>query len=148
MKQEIKDYNPSLVMDYVRKNYETDNLVRYIGKMYVENDRMYIEVQEQDKDKLLLDWKEISFELEDPKLEYMVYGKDYIINKVELLEAKLRDAVDYLKNADYSRNEAMEMDKEDFVSWCTMWENINSNGVVVITQEMISEWEQEWEEGH
>lgn len=146
MRKEIENYNPTKVMDYVRENYETNNFIRYIGKMYVEDDIMYIVIKEQTKDNYILDWKEVSFKIDNPKLQLIVYGEDFIINKIEALESKLKDATDYLSNVDYSRSEALEMCKESFIDWCMMWEKIGSNDLVVITQDMIKEWEEEWEE--
>lgn len=70
-----------------------------------------------------------------------------LIEHILMIENKLMVANDMIRNHSISREEALTtMDKDSFVDWNMDLEKIGSKEVVVITQEMIQEWEQEWED--
>lgn len=81
--------------------------------------------------------------------DFTNYEVERLIEHILIIEEKLSDAVEYLCNMDYGRDDALEtMEKEEFVDWNIMWERVGSKGITVITQDMIREWEEEWEEEH
>lgn len=79
--------------------------------------------------------------------DYANYEVERLIEHIIMLEEKLGKALEYEERYGLSQEEALSsMDKDEFVEWAIDMTNIYSFDIVVIDQEKVKEFEDEWEE--